>query len=1179
MFQNLLHWRWFKGVTFVVLAAFIAMIPAESGYAQVIAPMPPPGEMTAVSGSFSPACMVGMRMDLKNPFNFYFVMNKGEQFLEADIKKNEYNKLIKYFLASLTTPNNDMWVNLSPYESTRIIPDNFAGTEMGRDLLAQDYLLKQFASSLMYPEDETGKLFWERVYSRAQEEFGTTDIPVDTFNKVWIVPDRADIYQKDDTVFLVDSHLKVMMEQDFMAIEENKEMFGNVIEDQSGETDAARKIASDVVREVIIPIIEKEVNEGSNFAQVRQIYNSMILAAWFKKTLKESLLGQVYADKSKVAGVEVNDPQAREKIYQQYLEAYKIGVFNYIKEDMDPLTQEMLPRKYFSGGALPIDFDRTARAVGPQRAAPVLQAAAADSRLDAAQVTLATVAAGALALILSATSASPVVAATASALQDTDQRELVSNPQQVREALRSHLAGGGKYSQLSEPDQRLAEEMLVERVQQREARAGAGKTAPGGVLRTFDGNFSQAFAAARRAGVDTFLWQRNGKTYTTAIAASTKEVQGKAQAAVRASDRVRDTAASTIAGAATQSGDVSAGRLRDSARELEDRSADLEAVATDWQAKSSEWGASVSYAEQILGASTALERGDSSAGDQVKAVIQLARQNNDGLMAYALGALGGGFMGWGAAWVRRKARQLKSNKEANKLAAAQAAAQAADSEAKALSARAQDDKDLADSFSRIAEDQIVTPQELRDLLRGVRSAAGAARPAVAAPEAPETPVAPQAPQKPILQQTEFRLPEIARPVAVEVPRIDRMSESLGGQVRRVPEVLAAASAARNDLQAQVEAVNERIARIDAMENNLRILTDRDANITQAALEKAVGDESAVWNTREQAIRTQNSALEQRQRLVEQNMSSALAADPDADVEVLENQSAELKQQIADNLKQIQSLSAERVKALDVVTRQLDQFREAVAWGQEQTGEKLEVGALGQVFDAQRTQLKEVLSSVGQMRESLNKTRQLEGQRSSIEGLAARFEQMSAAGLGQAQGIVASRGVLEQALAGFQARYDAERTGLNRGKSLARIGRDMNRLNLSIGRLDKQLAEIQVAPNIVSNYMAQERLLQESENVMRAAQETAQAVRDRLSTRAQAGIRANADQDDVGGITMSDKYLKINIKVDGAGMPLPASMQDPAMVNIEGLSPIIREIGPVTPQNLPVLNDLMRMAVR
>ena len=1172
MFQNLLHWRWFKGVTFVVLAAFIAMIPAESGYAQVIAPMPPPGEMTAVSGAFSPACMVGMRMDLKNPFNFYFVMNKGEQFLETDIKKNEYNKLIKYFLASLTTPNNDMWVNLSPYESTRIIPDNFAGTEMGRDLLAQDYLLKQFASSLMYPEDDTGRLFWQKVYDKAQEEFGTTDIPVDTFNKVWIVPDRAEIYQKDDTVFLVDSHLKVMMEQDFMAIEENKEMFGKVIEDQSGEADAARKIASDVVREVIIPIIEKEVNEGANFAQVRQIYNSMILAAWFKKTLKESLLGQVYADKSKVAGVEVNDPQAREKIYQQYLEAYKVGVFNYIKEDMDPLTQEMLPRKYFSGGALPINIERTARVVGPQRAAPVLQAAAADSRLDAAQVTLATVAAGALALVLGATAVSPVVAATASALQDADEQELVSNPQQVREALRSHLAGGGKYSQLSDSEQRLAEDMLRERVKSPAAKAGVGRTAPGAALRTFDGNFSQAFAAARRAGVETFRWQRNGKTYATTIASSTQDIQGKARAVVRASDQHRAAAATIIAGSETQPGGVSAQSLRDSARALENGSEDLDTAAADWQVRGAELGSSVSYAEQIFATAAALDRGDSSVVDQVNAVIRAARQNNEGVIAYALGALGGGFMGWGAAWVRRKARQLKSDKEANKLAAAQAAAQAADSEAEALRARAQEDKDLADSFSRIAEDQIVTPQELRDLLRGVR-------PAGSSPEAPDKPVAPQAPQKPELQQPEFRLPEIARPVAVEVPRIDRMAQSLAAQVKRVPEVLAAASAARNDLQSQVEAVNEQIARIDAMENNLRILTDRDANITQEALEQALRDESVSWNNREQVIRTQNSALEQRQRLVQQNVSSALAADPDADVEALENQLAGLKQQIADNLKQLQSLSAERVKALDVVNRQLEHFREAVAWGQEQTGEKLEVGALGQVFDAQRAQLKDVLVSVGQMRENLNKTRQLEGQKSAIEGLAARFEQMNSTGLQQAAGIVASRRVHEQALAGFQARYDTERNGLNRGKSLARIGRDMNRLNMSIVRLDKQLAEIQVAPNIVSNYMAQEQLLQESENVMRAAQETARAVRERLSARAQAGIRANADQDNVGGITMSDKYLRINIKVDGAGMPLPASMQDPAMVNIEGLSPIIREIGPVTPQNLPVLNDLMRMVVR
>src|SRR5207249_4507426 len=41
---------------------------------------------------------------------------------------------------------------------------------------------------------------------------------------------------------------------------------------------------------------------------------------------------------------------APEQIYQQYLQAYKKGVFNYIKEDADPSAQQSIPRKYFSGG-------------------------------------------------------------------------------------------------------------------------------------------------------------------------------------------------------------------------------------------------------------------------------------------------------------------------------------------------------------------------------------------------------------------------------------------------------------------------------------------------------------------------------------------------------------------------------------------------------------------------------------------------------------------------------------------------------------------------------------------------------------------------------------------------------------------------------------------------------------
>ncbi|MBF0385064.1 MAG: UTP--glucose-1-phosphate uridylyltransferase, partial [Candidatus Omnitrophica bacterium] len=100
----------------------------------------------------------------------------------------------------------------------------------------------------------------------------------------------------------------------------------------------------------LIPEIEKEVNEGKNFAPLRQIYNSVILASWYKDTLKESLLGKIYVDKNKTLGVDVADKEIKNKIYNQYLDAFKKGVYEYIKEDYDSATKTIIPRKYFSGG-------------------------------------------------------------------------------------------------------------------------------------------------------------------------------------------------------------------------------------------------------------------------------------------------------------------------------------------------------------------------------------------------------------------------------------------------------------------------------------------------------------------------------------------------------------------------------------------------------------------------------------------------------------------------------------------------------------------------------------------------------------------------------------------------------------------------------------------------------------
>jgi hypothetical protein len=338
-----------------VLTAFLAntLGPLPIAQAQLASPagvdfhLPAPGVRVGLSPEFNPPILKGIRVHPDNPFRFDFILDKGDNELDNDQIKYESSKLIKYFLASLTIPEKDLWVNLSPYEKDRIIPQSFGLTEMGRDLLAEDYMLKQITASLIYPEGEVGKKFWKRVYEEAAKRFGTTNIPVNTFNKVWIVPEKAVVYENAQagTAYVVESKLKVMLEEDYLSLEKH----GVIAASPSAPRNDTSILGSQIVREIVIPELTKEVNEDKNFTQLRQVYNSLILATWYKKKIKDSILAQVYTDKNKVAGVgyQNSSPLA---IYQRYLKAFKKGVYNYIKEEIDPVTQETIPRKYFSGG-------------------------------------------------------------------------------------------------------------------------------------------------------------------------------------------------------------------------------------------------------------------------------------------------------------------------------------------------------------------------------------------------------------------------------------------------------------------------------------------------------------------------------------------------------------------------------------------------------------------------------------------------------------------------------------------------------------------------------------------------------------------------------------------------------------------------------------------------------------
>ena len=337
---------------------------AQSAEGFNINQLPIPGAMVAPSQNFVPVLLKGLVIHPNQPFNFDFIVDSGNDSTDKANIQEQSQRMIRYFLTALTIPAGDLWVNLSPYEKDRIITNELGQTDMGRDMLAQDYVLKQLTASLIYPEKDLGKEFWSRIYKKVEAQTGNTNIPVNTFNKVWIVPNGADVFEHGNAIYVARARLKVMLEEDYLSLKKHNGI-SSICKSKEDKTHA---IGNQVVREIILPEIEKEVNEGQNFALLRQVYYAAILAKWYRAEIQKTILAQVYVNKKKIAGIDLDDNTIKEQIYQRYLRAYKKGVFNYIKEDSENLTGQIVPRKYFSGGEIINPDEIYSKEVGPEEA-------------------------------------------------------------------------------------------------------------------------------------------------------------------------------------------------------------------------------------------------------------------------------------------------------------------------------------------------------------------------------------------------------------------------------------------------------------------------------------------------------------------------------------------------------------------------------------------------------------------------------------------------------------------------------------------------------------------------------------------------------------------------------------------------------------------------------------------
>lgn len=342
--------RKFVSVAMVVVFAIGSM---KGAYAQQALVLPASGAV--LSSSYNPILIKGLKIYPDNPLRFDFIVDKGQEHLSGDRFKAEAVRLIEYFVAALAIPEKDLWVNLSPYEKERVIPEAFGQTGMGQDLLLQDYILKQVTASLLDPRGNIGKEFWARVYAEAVRRYGSADVPIESFNKVWIVPEQALIYEGKNVAYVAGGRLKVLLEEDYLALEKRAA-------DQSAGMmpEGVSQPGSEIVREVVIPVLENEVNTGKNFVLLRQIYQSLILAVWFKEKIRESLLDELYVGQNKIKGVDTREKAQKDRIWEQYVASFRQGMYSHVQEEVDPVTKETVPRKYLVGG---MGFERIREAV------------------------------------------------------------------------------------------------------------------------------------------------------------------------------------------------------------------------------------------------------------------------------------------------------------------------------------------------------------------------------------------------------------------------------------------------------------------------------------------------------------------------------------------------------------------------------------------------------------------------------------------------------------------------------------------------------------------------------------------------------------------------------------------------------------------------------------------------
>ena len=308
----------------IVLALIFCLVFEQTGFAQAAAPMGIPAYLSGFSipDKFRPVHLRYLSYDpIAN--NFDLLLDKGDA---KDLKQNQIEEttqeLLKYFQIGITLPNKSFWVNLRPDGENDVIDPFVEKTDLGKVLLEADLQLKKDMAKCTSPDTAEGRQYWDKLYQKAGSLFGGMEVSIPTFTRPWIVPGEIIIRETDESAYIYKATLKVMLEQDYL-----KSSAEYSFDDE--RLKILNDYSSQLIRQQVIPKLTKMVNSSKQYAPLRQVYYSLILAQWFKQKFhgKEGICSS-RIDKMDLSDLGSKTKWSKSTYFKAYQKSFKNGEYN-----------------------------------------------------------------------------------------------------------------------------------------------------------------------------------------------------------------------------------------------------------------------------------------------------------------------------------------------------------------------------------------------------------------------------------------------------------------------------------------------------------------------------------------------------------------------------------------------------------------------------------------------------------------------------------------------------------------------------------------------------------------------------------------------------------------------------------------------------------------------------------